>query len=138
MFLIVSIIWWASHWDKFQDPSEALQMSLRFEMLMSEYRRTSTNSDLSDVDLLHSLMDRYNNYKSNTAIRKWQLSDDMKRSIEGIVIGMTPDSRALVRMHLDFNKWEESGPLFMSNTFFGLLCWVSFSVWLPMGLFNVF
>lgn len=81
MFLIVSIIWWASHWDKFQDPSEALQMSLRFEMLMSEYRRTSTNSDLSDVDLLHSLMDRYNNYKSNTAIRKWQLSDDMKRSI---------------------------------------------------------
>ena len=30
---------------------------------------------------------------------------------EGIILGMTPLSRSLIRAHLDHNKWEESGSL---------------------------
>ena len=68
-------------------------------------------ADLTDSDLLAQLVDRYNNFRSNVAIKKWQISDDMRRSIEGIILGMTPLSRSLIRAHLDHNKWEESGTL---------------------------
>jgi len=91
--------------------NEALQMSLRFEKLMAEHRFNETAADLTDSDLLAQLVDRYNNFRSNVAIKKWQISDDMRRSIEGIILGMTPLSRSLIRAHLDHNKWEESGTL---------------------------
>lgn len=86
-------------------------MSLRFEKLMAEHRFNETAADLTDSDLLAQLVDRYNNFRSNVAIKKWQISDDMRRSIEGIILGMTPLSRSLIRAHLDHNKWEESGTL---------------------------
>ncbi|CAK9039774.1 unnamed protein product [Durusdinium trenchii] len=89
-------------------PTQALQMSLRFEKLMVEERFKVSLEEKTDVELLGMLIDRYNTYKSNLAIRKWQISDDMRRSIEGIVIGMTPTTKRLIRSHLDFNKWEES------------------------------
>ena len=86
-------------------------MSLRFEKLMAECKLKESFADLSDVELLAMLIDKYNNnFKTNAALRKWQINDDMKRSIEGIIIGMTPTTRAIIRTHLDFNKWEESGP----------------------------
>lgn len=86
-------------------------MSMRFEKLMAEHRYNATTADMTDSDLLALLVERYNNFKSNVAIRKWQISDDMRRSIEGIILGMTPLSRSLIRAHLDHNKWEESGSL---------------------------
>ena len=89
-------------------PTQALQMSLRFEKLMVEERFKVSLEEKTDVELLGMLIDRYNTYKSNLAIRKWQISDDMRRSIEGNVIGKTPTTKRLIRSHLDFNKWEES------------------------------
>lgn len=65
-------------------------MSLRFEKLMAEHRFNETAADLTDSDLLAQLVDRYNNFRSNVAIKKWQISDDMRRSIEGIILGMNP------------------------------------------------
>ncbi|CAK9003618.1 unnamed protein product [Durusdinium trenchii] len=98
----------ASDLDPDIQPTQALQMSLRFEKLMVEERFKVSLEEKTDVELLGMLIDRYNTYKSNLAIRKWQISDDMRRSIEGIVIGMTPTTKRLIRSHLDFNKWEES------------------------------
>lgn len=84
-------------------------MSLRFEKLMAEHRLNSADADKTEVELLQMLVERYNSYKSTSAIRKWQITDDMRKSIEGIIIGMTSRTRQLIRAHLDYNKWEESG-----------------------------
>lgn len=90
---------------------KALQMSLRFEKLMAEQRALESSAALNDQELLYSIIERYNNFRGVAGIKRWQISDDMKKSIEGIVIGITDDSKALLRSHLDFNKWEESGGL---------------------------
>eukprot|EP00435_Cladocopium_sp_Y103_P037820 s127_g10.t1 len=84
--------------------NEALQMSMRFEKLMAEHRFNETVADMTDSDLLAQIIERYNNFKSNVAIRKWQISDDMRRSIEGIILGMTPITRSLIFITAGYNE----------------------------------
>ena len=56
-----------------------------------------------------SVIERFNDFKSNAALKRWQITPDQTAAIQGIVLGMTEDSRNLVRSHLDFEKYEESG-----------------------------
>lgn len=86
---------------------DLLKTALRFETLLNERRKTC--SDKNDSELLDELITKYNGFKANAAIKKWQVSPDAKAAIEGIIVGMTEESRGLLRAHLDFNKWEESG-----------------------------
>ena len=91
---------------------DLLKTALRFEKLLSE--RKASSPDLNDSELLSQIVNKYNSFKANAAIRKWQVSPEAKVAIEGIIVGMTSESRGLIQAHLDFNKWEESG-------FFGFL-----------------
>lgn len=86
---------------------DLLKTALRFETLLNERRKTC--SDKNDSELLDELITKYNGFKANAAIKKWQVSPDAKTAIEGIIVGMTEETRGLLRAHLDFNKWEESG-----------------------------
>lgn len=61
--------------------------------------------------MLSMLISRYNDYKANSAIRRWQISPDQQAAMWAIIIGMDETSRNLVRSHLDHHKWEESGHL---------------------------
>lgn len=97
-------------------------MSLRFEKPMAEHRLKEAVTEITDVELLGKIIDKYNAFKSNAAIRKWQINDDMKRSIEGVIIGMCPEARQFVRNHLDYNKWEESGSGFKHRHFAQKIC----------------
>lgn len=88
-----------------------MKLSLRFEILLKEQRCLPENDGLNDGELLKQIVDRYNSYRANTAIKRWQLSGDQLQAISNIVTGMCQDARDLIRVHLDFEKWEESGYL---------------------------
>ena len=94
---------------------EIMKCSLRFEKMIAERRLSSTSRDMNDAELLNELIGKYNGFKANKALKRWQISDDMKHAMLGVIVGMSPAARELVRNHLDYNKWDESG-------YFGLLC----------------
>ena len=94
---------------------KVLKCALRFEKLIAERKQTEACKDMNDADILSDLVSRYNSFKANSAIRKWQVSPDQHLAIHGIICGMDSESRALIRSHLDFNKWEESGFLALNN-----------------------
>ncbi|CAK9079157.1 unnamed protein product [Durusdinium trenchii] len=86
---------------------DILKTALRFEQLLVERRRTS--SDMNDSEILAELVTKYNQYRANAAIKKWQVSADGHQAIWAIIIGLDEISRSLIKQHLDHNKWEESG-----------------------------
>lgn len=86
---------------------DILKCSLRFEKLLME--RKQTCSDLNDTEILADLVAKYISFKANAAIRRWQISPDAHQAIHGIIVGMSDEARALIRAHLDYKKWEESG-----------------------------
>ncbi|CAK9089330.1 unnamed protein product, partial [Durusdinium trenchii] len=86
-----------------------MKLSQRFELLMHERRSKAGSENISDQDLLSEIIERFNDFKSNAALKRWQITPDQTAAIQGIVLGMTEDSRNLVRSHLDFEKYEESG-----------------------------
>ena len=88
---------------------DILKCSLRFEQLLME--RKAISRDQNGSEILADLITKYNGFKANAAIKKWQISPDAHQAIHGIIVGMTSESRALIRSHLDYNKWEESGSL---------------------------
>lgn len=55
------------------------------------------------------LFEEYNSQRSAAAIRKWQLSEEYKISIRNLIFGVCDRVRGLMRAHLNFNKWEQSG-----------------------------
>lgn len=86
---------------------DILKCSLRFEKLLLE--RKQTCSDMNDTEILADLVAKYNTFKANSAVKRWQISADAHQAIHGIIVGMSDEARALIRAHLDYNKWEESG-----------------------------
>ncbi|CAE8614368.1 unnamed protein product [Polarella glacialis] len=64
--------------------------------------------NLSQEANLKKLFEAYNGFKANVAISKWQLSEDFMAGIINVIVGMSDESRQIVRGHLDFNKWEHS------------------------------
>ena len=99
---------------------DILKCSLRFEQLLNE--RKAISRDQNDTEILADLIAKYNGFKANAAIKKWQISPDAHLAIHGIIVGMTSESRALIRSHLDYNKWEESGHLDYKNSHFAPKC----------------
>lgn len=92
------------------EPSpQVLKLAARFERLIKERMMTETTMDESAC--LSDLISKYNSYRANSAIRKWQISQDQSSAIWSIIIGLDEVSRSLLRSHLDHNKWEESGSL---------------------------
>lgn len=92
-----------------------MKLAARFEQMISERRRLEEYKDVNDEELLSSLISRYNSYKANAALKRWQINGDQQSAILGIITGMCSEARALVRQHLDFNKYEESGYLTVSK-----------------------
>ena len=90
---------------------DILKCSLRFERLMQERKNSGIDHSMNDTEMLADLVSKYNSFKANAAIKKWQVSPDAHAAIHGIIVGMTDEARALIRSHLDYNKWEESGTL---------------------------
>ena len=90
-------------------------MAARFEKLLKERQQTESSRDKNDSELLQEIVVRYNSYKANAAIKKWQISNDQSQAIWCIIIGLDETSRGLLRAHLDHNKWEESGILDFSS-----------------------
>ncbi|CAK8997702.1 unnamed protein product, partial [Durusdinium trenchii] len=87
---------------------DVMKLAARFEQMMRDRRHDESTKDLNDEELLSMLIQRYNSYKANSALRKWQLNADAQAAIFGVIRGMCPEARALVRAHLDFNKYTES------------------------------
>lgn len=119
-----------------------MKLASRFERLLKERRECSTSHGKNDDELLSELVSKYNSYKANAALKKWQISSDTQVAIWAIILGMDEVSRSLLRSHLDHNKWEESGALTRffclgCNCFGWLICYcfvciVCLVVWLEM------
>eukprot|EP00435_Cladocopium_sp_Y103_P033913 s1822_g8.t1 len=88
-----------------------MKCALRFEKLILERRRTESCKDQNDQELLQEIVARYNGYKATAALKRWQIGPDMVSAILAVICGMCAEARQLVRLHLDFNKYDESGCL---------------------------
>ena len=88
---------------------KVMKMASRFEDLIKERRQLEECKEMKDEEILQMIIQRYNNYKANSALKKWQISPDQQSAISGIIWGMCPTARLLVKQHLDFNKYDESG-----------------------------
>ena len=86
-----------------------MKVAARFEKLIEERRHSEDCKDLKDDEILTSIIQRYNQYKANSALKRWQVSPDQHSAIAGVIWGMCPDAKALVRQHLDYNRYDESG-----------------------------
>ena len=103
--------------------SKIMKVSQRFEQLMQQRRQQPDGITLTDQDLLQEIVSRYNSYKANAALKRWQVTPDQVQAILGIVVGMSAESRELVRSHLDWNKWEQSGYLDSFKHFDSQICY---------------
>ncbi|CAK9073575.1 unnamed protein product [Durusdinium trenchii] len=85
-----------------------MKTAMRFEIMLAERRKLESCRDQNDEELLASIISRYNSYRAVSAVKKWQINSDMQSAIFAIIRGLTAETRALVRQHLDFNKYDES------------------------------
>ena len=89
--------------------AQVMKLSMRFEKLIAERKCQEAGKGQTDADILAELVQKYNGFKANAALKRWQISPDQHSAILGVICGMTFEARQLVRVRLDFNKWEESG-----------------------------
>ena len=87
---------------------------MRFEKLLIQRRGLEQYKNHNDTELLQELITEYNQYKANSALKKWQLNEDAQKAIWSVIIGLDEESRQLLRSHLNHNKWEQSGVLAVS------------------------
>lgn len=90
---------------------------------MRERQLSESSKDKNEEELLSELISKYNGFRANSALRKWQISSDGHAAVWSIIIGMDETSRSLLRSHLDHNKWEESGASDSCDCLF-LFAWV--------------
>ena len=90
--------------------TKVLKLAARFEKMLRERQLSEDAKDKNEEELLAELVNKYNSYKANSALKRWQISADQYQAIWAVIIGMDETSRSLLRAHLDHNKWEESGP----------------------------
>lgn len=106
-----------------------MKVSMRFELLMQQRRLQPDSAELNDNELLGQLISKFNSHKATSALKKWQITGDQHQAMLGIICGLSAAARSLIRSHLDWNKYEQSGSLASSETTsvsFGLilLLWV--------------
>lgn len=100
-----------------------MKCAARFEKLLHERRASETTRDMNDKELLEDIVAKYNGYKATAALKRWQIGPEGVNALLAVICGMCPEARQLVRMHLDFNKYEESGCLPIS------IFYLKFSDW---------
>ena len=71
-------------------------MSLRFEKLLAERKGLEMYREMSGGEILGEIIKRYNSFRANSAIKRWQLSEEMERAAYGIITGLDAESRALL------------------------------------------
>ena len=86
-----------------------MKCSLRFEKLLAQRKAQGSFENMNDQDILQELVTKYNSFKATAALRRWQITPDQANAMVGVIIGMTMESRSLIRQHLDVNKWDENG-----------------------------
>lgn len=96
-------------WLTIEATAQVLKLASRFERLLKQRRECATSHGKNDDELLADLVGKYNSFKANAALKRWQISSDTQQAVWAIIIGMDETSRTLLRAHLDHNKWEESG-----------------------------
>lgn len=128
-FLAFKMFFPAKYFHNFQ----VLKLSMRFEKLLAERRGLESSKDLNDSEILGELIQRYNSFRANNAIRKWQISADGQAAIFAVIVGLCEPSRQLLRAHLDHNKWEESGFL-LSFAGIGIILVWSFVFFCKFGI----
>ncbi|CAK9053859.1 Uncharacterized protein SCF082_LOCUS29314 [Durusdinium trenchii] len=95
--------------EKKMELASVLKLAARFERLIKERQLCESAKEKNEEELLSDLICKYNSFRANSALRKWQITSDGHQAVWCIIIGMTETSRSLLRSHLDHNKWEESG-----------------------------
>ena len=103
-----------------------LKVASRFEVLVNQRKTMEEYKDMNEMEILQSISGRYNQYKANSALRKWQLSPDFVNAIAGIIFGVCQEARVQVQNHLNHNKWAESGNMsavyyFVTNFMFKIV-----------------
>ncbi|CAK9076320.1 unnamed protein product, partial [Durusdinium trenchii] len=56
---------------------DVMKMAMRIEILLAERKAAGGVSDQSDKDLIMEIIGRYNDHKANSAIRRWDYSQDL-------------------------------------------------------------
>lgn len=101
--------------------TKIMKCAARFEKLLHERRASETTRDMNDKELLEDIVAKYNGYKATAALKRWQIGPEGVNALLAVICGMCHEARQLVRMHLDFNKYEESGCLPRSIFYFTVL-----------------
>eukprot|EP00435_Cladocopium_sp_Y103_P042610 s1532_g11.t2 len=78
-----------------------MKLSQRFELLIAERRLQEASKHQTDGDILHELVAKYNDFKANSALKKWQISPDQLAAILGVIEGMTFEARQDYMQDLD-------------------------------------
>ena len=96
--------------------AKLMKVSMRFELLMQQRRLQPDSAELNDNELLGQLISKFNSHKATSALKKWQITGDQHQAMLGIICGLSAAARSLIRSHLDWNKYEQSGSLASSET----------------------
>ena len=62
-----------------------LKVASRFEILVNQRKGMEEFKDMNTMEILQSIAGRYNQYKANAALKKWQLSPEFVNAIAGII-----------------------------------------------------
>ena len=114
-----------------------MKLSARFEKLIAERRVQEVDKTQADSDILSELIAKYNQFKANSALKRWQITPDQHSAILGMIVGMTYEARELVRAHLDFNKYKESGSSALFVCFCLFVC-LFVCLFICLSLFSLF
>jgi hypothetical protein len=91
-----------------QRPS-LLQQALKFAAVIEDRKKKDPTNDQSVDDWVNQVVGEYNNQKTVVGVKQWQISEDSRRSIVNLLIGTTDETRGVIKGHLNFHKWKESG-----------------------------
>jgi len=67
-----------------------LKVSLRFEKLLQQRKASEDGKTMNDSELLADIVKKYNDFKANAGIRKWQINPDQHLAIWGVICGSHP------------------------------------------------
>ena len=91
-----------------QRPS-LLQQALKFAAVIADRKKQDATNDQSVDDWVNQVVGEYNDQKTVIGVKQWQISEDSRRSIVNLLIGTTDEVRGVIKGHLNFHKWKESG-----------------------------
>lgn len=67
-------------------------MATRFEKMLKARQQDESCKEMDESELLHSIIARYNAYRANAAIKKWQITNDQAQAMGCIICGLYEES----------------------------------------------